>query len=137
MTFHFITKVFFKPLTDDGYIYINLLKCFVLKHLFAGFYILKKYRLLCTQRSWAALWGFQAGSNMFKQRDLSTRWTGKDFKGTVVNRTLPSLHEGSLEITLTVPLRQVCSFFLVNIKIYIIHLSWLRKFTLCIISINI
>ena len=28
----------------------------------------------------------------------------KDFKGTVVNRTLPSLHGGSLEITLTVPL---------------------------------
>ena len=26
------------------------------------------------------------------------------FKGTVVNRTLPSLHGGSFEITLTVPL---------------------------------
>ena len=25
-------------------------------------------------------------------------------KGTVVNRTLPVLHEGSLEITLTIPL---------------------------------
>ena len=28
----------------------------------------------------------------------------KGFKGTVVNRALPSLHGGSLEITLTVPL---------------------------------
>ena len=28
----------------------------------------------------------------------------KAFKGTVVNRALPSLHEGSLEITRTVPL---------------------------------
>ena len=28
----------------------------------------------------------------------------KGFKGTVVNRALLSLHEGSLEITLTVPL---------------------------------
>ncbi len=26
------------------------------------------------------------------------------FKGVIVNRALPSLHEGSLEITLTVPL---------------------------------
>ena len=28
-------------------------------------------------------------------------WSDKAFKGTVVNRTLPSLHGGSLEITLT------------------------------------
>ena len=29
----------------------------------------------------------------------------KAFKGTVVNQTLPSLHEGSLAILLTVPLK--------------------------------
>ena len=29
----------------------------------------------------------------------------KAFKGTVVNRALPSLHGGSLKITLTVPLK--------------------------------
>ena len=31
-------------------------------------------------------------------------WSDKAFKGTVVNRTLPSLYGGSLEITLTAPL---------------------------------
>ena len=31
-------------------------------------------------------------------------WSDKAFKGTVVNRELLSLHGGSLEITLTVPL---------------------------------
>ena len=37
---------------------------------------------------------------------LIKTWSDKALKGTVVNRTLPSLHEGSLEITLTVPLTQ-------------------------------
>ena len=32
--------------------------------------------------------------------------SNKSFKGTVVNRTLPSLHGGSLQITFTVPLVQ-------------------------------
>ena len=31
-------------------------------------------------------------------------WADKAFKGTVVNWVLPSLHRGSLETTLTVPL---------------------------------
>ena len=31
-------------------------------------------------------------------------WSDEASKGTVVNWTLPSLHAGSLEITLTVPL---------------------------------
>ena len=33
-----------------------------------------------------------AGSDIFKQKDLSTRLTIKGFKGAVVNRALPSLH---------------------------------------------
>ena len=36
-------------------------------------------------------------------RSVYTRQTHKGFKGTVVNRVLPSLHGGSLEIMLTVP----------------------------------
>ena len=32
--------------------------------------------------------------------------TSEGFKGTILNRALPSLHGGSLEITLTVPLRE-------------------------------
>ena len=32
-------------------------------------------------------------------------WADKNVKGTVVNRALPSWYEGSLEITLTVPLQ--------------------------------
>ena len=31
-------------------------------------------------------------------------WSDKVFKGTVVNRALPSLHGGSLKIIITVPL---------------------------------
>ena len=37
---------------------------------------------------------------------LIKTWSDKALKGTVLNRTLPYLHEGSLEITLTVPLTQ-------------------------------
>ena len=42
-----------------------------------------------------------------------------DAKGAVVNRTLPSLHEGSLEITLTVPSRFTNIYFIsLLLKIY-------------------
>ena len=40
-------------------------------------------------------------------------WSDKTFKGTVVNRTLPSLHAGSLEIKRTVYLKKK-SYFLNN-----------------------
>ena len=44
--------------------------------------------------------------NSFKETKtfhiLLTLWSDKAFKGTVVNRLLPSLHAGSLEITLPV-----------------------------------
>ena len=36
----------------------------------------------------------------------------KAFKGTFVNRALPSLNGGSLEITITVPLIIICEQFL-------------------------
>ena len=42
--------------------------------------------------------------NSFKRRYFPHYRTDKYFKGTVVNRALPSLHERSLKITLTVPL---------------------------------
>jgi len=38
-----------------------------------------------------------------------TRQKHKGFKGTVVNQALYSLHEGSIEITLTVPLKNILS----------------------------
>ena len=38
---------------------------------------------------------------------LNHTWSEKAFKGSLVNRGLPSLHKGSIEITLTVPLRKV------------------------------
>ena len=42
---------------------------------------------------------------------LIRSWPGRAFKGTVVNQALPSLHGGSLEITLTVPLALNISFW--------------------------
>ena len=49
----------------------------------------------------------------FKHWYLIHTWLNKVFKVTVVNRTLPSLNGGSLEITLTVPLRMhILKFFL-------------------------
>ena len=42
----------------------------------------------------------------------------KCFKGTVVNRTLTSLHGGSLEITLTVPLTEKSLCYNLNQRIY-------------------
>ena len=44
----------------------------------------------------------QAGFDIFQQKLISTQLTIKGFK--VENRELPSLHTGSLEIILTVPL---------------------------------
>ena len=43
--------------------------------------------------------------NPEKRQYLLYFWSDKWFKGFVVNRTLPSLHIESIEITLTVPLR--------------------------------
>ena len=40
--------------------------------------------------------------NIFVTHTLSD----KAFKGTFINQALPSLHGGSIEITLTVPLNQ-------------------------------
>ena len=34
----------------------------------------------------------------YKHSHLIHTWSGKAFKGTIVNRALPSLHDGSLEI---------------------------------------
>ena len=48
---------------------------------------------------------------MFEQKDLLTWWTVKGFKGIVINRALPSLHGGSLEIILTVHLQWLLIFF--------------------------
>ena len=58
-------------------------------------------------------------------------WAGfKDFKGSVANRALSSLHGGSLEITLTVPLtflirHIVCSMYLTVNKIFSLNLYYL------------
>ena len=58
-------------------------------------------------------------------------WAGfKDFKGSVANRALSSLHGGSLEITLTVPLtflirHTVCSLYLTVNKIFSLNLYYL------------
>jgi len=43
--------------------------------------------------------------------DQIPAWSGKAFKGTVVNRALPPLLGGSLEITLTIPLIHQQRFF--------------------------
>ena len=42
-------------------------------------------------------------NEQFKEKNMDT-WSDKAFMGTVVNRTLSSLHGVSLEITLTVSL---------------------------------
>ena len=41
-----------------------------------------------------------------KQWYIIHTWTDKGFKGTVVNQTLSSFHEGPLEIRLTVTLKK-------------------------------
>ena len=52
----------------------------------------------------------QIKTNTFNPRKkticLSHYLSDKGFKGTVVNRALPSLHEGSLKTTCTVPLHE-------------------------------
>ena len=42
--------------------------------------------------------------NIFTRKAFFTRCTAKSFKCTVVNRSVPSLHEGLLKILFTVPL---------------------------------
>jgi len=52
-------------------------------------------------------WKFQ--SNVMKVSSESNKqtwtWSNNAFEGTVVNRAMPSFHEGSLEIKFTIPLR--------------------------------
>ena len=57
-----------------------------------------------TQRTPAFAADHTSGFRYVYTHNSCTRRTHKGFKGTVVNRALPSLHEGSLEIALTVPL---------------------------------
>ena len=45
----------------------------------------------------------------------------KAFKGTVVNRALPSLHGGLLEITLTVPVEKQIKMALINHGLFCEH----------------
>ena len=47
-----------------------------------------------------------------KNRNLIHTWSDKAFKDTVLNRVFPSVHGGSLRITLTVPL----STYLIDYK---------------------
>ena len=42
-------------------------------------------------------------------------WSDKAYNGTVVNRTFPSFYGGSLELTLTVPLKSKIIFFVTDI----------------------
>ena len=48
-------------------------------------------------------------NSLKKQKNayLIHTWSDEAFKGTVVNRTMSSLHGGSLEITLTVPINAI------------------------------
>ena len=43
----------------------------------------------------------------YKHRYLIRTWSEKGFKGTVVNWAMSSLHGGSLEISLTIPLTKL------------------------------
>jgi len=47
---------------------------------------------------------------MFEQKDLLTWWTVNGLKVNVINLALPSVHGGSLEIMLTVPLQELLIF---------------------------
>ena len=62
-----------------------------------------EYSVHCTQRT-PGFRTIQLLLNRFTHRSLSTLKNSQRFKGTVVNRALPSLHGSSLDITLTVPL---------------------------------
>ena len=52
-------------------------------------------------------WEWQGYSLPYEHWYLIHSWSDKAFRCTVVNRALTSLHEGSLEITLTVPLKEL------------------------------
>ena len=73
---------------------------------------------------------FPLQENILKLSELNTRKTTisstylirQRFKDTVVNRTLPPLHGGSLEITRTVSLIKLCKFL--NLHRYLL---WLVK----------
>ena len=58
----------------------------------------------CTQRT-PLFTRIQVVFKRFKHSGLFSRQTVKGWKDTVVNRALSSLHGGSMEITLTLPLR--------------------------------
>ena len=45
----------------------------------------------------------QMNINSLKKQKHGYSWSDKALMGTVLSRSLPSLHEGSLKITLTVP----------------------------------
>ena len=64
----------------------------------------RMYNVKCTKVS---LKPANENISLNKQKDgyLIHTWSVKAFKGTVVNQALPSLHGGSLEITLTVPVK--------------------------------
>ena len=84
------TLIPLKPLLP----FFLLEKCFILKiskYFFASSY----FRINTTIN--ICFWNFKHGY-------LIHTWRDKAFKGTVVNRTLPSLHRGSLEVAFTVPL---------------------------------
>jgi len=73
------------------------------------FRILKKYYFQFCGFSKKVTFIFLLQENTFKPRKTtisSTLLIDKHFKGTVVNRTLPSLYERSLEIMLTVSLSE-------------------------------
>ena len=65
-----------------------------------------KLYVACT---WIRSW-LQVGFDKFRHTFLFTRLKTKIFKGIVGNRALPSLHEGSFKITITVPLQKVYFF---------------------------
>ena len=64
---------------------------------------------LCVACTWIRSW-LQVGFDKFRHTFLFTRLKTKIFKGIVGNRALPSLHEGSFKITITVPLKKVYFF---------------------------
>ena len=74
--------------------------------------------------------------NLKKQKHwvLIHTWSNKAFEGTVVNRALPSLHGGSLEITLTVTLKWGKRNFSMKMS----NESWCQMFLflLCLIHLK-
>ena len=72
--------------------------------------------------------GIQAGFDIVLPK-RSRYLLNKGFRGTVVSRALRALHRGSLEITLTVPLRMMisCSVLRVELRFYIFSIILLRE----------